>query len=110
MKGAKGHSTPHVQSAAGDAGDAIGSVLPSGISWLGGKRSFVMDHAYWGRRSTLKRIGKLLHTYGFDIAAAKFTFEDIRDEAALCRTAAAIAEGRVIGWFSGSDGLGTAGA
>src|SRR5262245_29935042 len=37
----------YVQSAAGDAGGAIGSAF---AVWhkLGGKRSFVMDHAYWG--------------------------------------------------------------
>jgi len=37
----------YVQSAAGDAGGAIGSAF---AVWhkLGGKRNFVMDHAYWG--------------------------------------------------------------
>ena len=37
----------YVQSAAGDAGGAIGAAF---ALWhkLGGKRSFVMDHAYWG--------------------------------------------------------------
>ena len=37
----------YVQAAAGDAGGAIGSAF---AVWhkLGGKRTFVMDHAYWG--------------------------------------------------------------
>jgi carbamoyltransferase len=37
----------YVQSAAGDAGGAIGSAF---VVWHreGGRRSFVMDHAYWG--------------------------------------------------------------
>ena len=37
----------YVQSAAGDAGGAIGAAF---AVWhqLGGARSFVMDHAYWG--------------------------------------------------------------
>src|SRR5262249_11764962 len=37
----------YVQSAAGDAGGAIGAAL---ALWhkLGGPRSFIMDHAYWG--------------------------------------------------------------
>ena len=37
----------YVQSAAGDAGGAIGAAF---AVWhkLGGDRSFVMDHAYWG--------------------------------------------------------------
>ena len=37
----------YVQSAAGDAGGAIGSAF-SLWHQLGGARSFVMDHAYWG--------------------------------------------------------------
>ena len=37
----------YVQAAAGDAGGAIGAAF---AVWhkLGGERSFVMDHAYWG--------------------------------------------------------------
>ena len=37
----------YVQSAAGDAGGAIGAAF---ALWhkLGGDRTFVMDHAYWG--------------------------------------------------------------
>ena len=37
----------YVQAAAGDAGGAIGAAF---ALWhkLGGNRSFVMDHAYWG--------------------------------------------------------------
>ena len=37
----------YVQAAAGDAGGAIGAAF---AVWhkLGGKRNFVMDHAYWG--------------------------------------------------------------
>jgi carbamoyltransferase len=37
----------YVQSAAGDAGGAIGAAY---VVWhrLGGARSFIMDHAYWG--------------------------------------------------------------
>ena len=40
----------YVQAAAGDAGGAIGAAF---ALWhkLGGKRCFVMDHAYWGPHS-----------------------------------------------------------
>ena len=91
----------YVQSAAGDAGGAIGSAF---AVWhkLGGKRNFVMDHAYWGPAFDSTAIRKVLDTAGFDIAAARCTIEDIGDEAALCRrTAEAIAKGQVIGWFQG---------
>jgi carbamoyltransferase len=91
----------YVQSAAGDAGGAIGSAF---AVWhkLGGKRNFVMDHAYWGPAFDSTAIRKVLDTAGFGIAAAHCTVEDIGDEAALCRrTAEAIAKGQVIGWFQG---------
>ena len=49
----------YVQSAAGDAGGAIGSAFSL---WheLGGARSFVMDHAYWGPQFHSDEIEALL--------------------------------------------------
>jgi carbamoyltransferase len=91
----------YVQSAAGDAGGAIGSAF---VVWhkLGGKRNFVMDHAYWGPAFDATEIRRVLDAHAFDIAAANCTLEDICDEAALCRrTADAIAKGQVVGWFQG---------
>ena len=92
----------YVQSAAGDAGGAIGSAF---AVWhkLGGKRSFVMDHAYWGPAFDTEQIAKILDVSNeFDIVTAKCTVEDIGDEATLFRrTAAAIAHGQVVGWFQG---------
>jgi carbamoyltransferase len=91
----------YVQSAAGDAGGAIGSAF---VVWhkLGGKRNFVMDHAYWGPAFDAAEIRRVLDAHAFDIAAANCTVEDISDEAALCRRIAdAIAKGQVVGWFQG---------
>jgi carbamoyltransferase len=91
----------YVQSAAGDAGGAIGSAF---ALWhkLGGKRSFVMDHAYWGPAFDAAEVQKVLRAHGYDIDAARCTLEDIGDEAALCRRIAeAISKGQVIGWFQG---------
>jgi carbamoyltransferase len=91
----------YVQAAAGDAGGAIGSAF---AVWhkLGGKRSFVMDHAYWGPAFSPAEIGELLTAHRSDIFAAGGTIEEISDEAALCRrTATAIANGLVVGWFQG---------
>jgi carbamoyltransferase len=91
----------YVQSAAGDAGGAIGSAF---AVWhkLGGKRTFVMDHAYWGPAFDPEKIAQVVGAHRFDIVAARCTIEDIKDEAALCeRTAAAIAKGQVVGWFQG---------
>ena len=91
----------YVQAAAGDAGGAIGSAF---AVWhkLGGKRNFVMDHAYWGPAFGAEDISHLLAAHQSDIAAAGCTAEEIADEAALCRrTATAIADGKVVGWFQG---------
>src|SRR3984893_17972980 len=88
------------------AARAIGSCQKSDGAdvWhkLGGKREFVMDHAFWGPAFDATEIRKVLDAHGFGIAAANCTVEDIGDEAALCqRTADAIAKGQVIGWFQG---------
>ncbi|RYY43104.1 MAG: carbamoyltransferase, partial [Sphingomonadales bacterium] len=91
----------YVQSAAGDAGGAIGAAF---ATWhkAGGKRGFVMDHAYWGPHSADAEVATLLDTRVDEVTASGCTIERIGDEAALTsRTAAAIAEGKVIGWYQG---------
>ena len=129
----------YVQSAAGDAGGAIGAALvvwhgmnggggpsphlsgwsrPSGSHQpsprsrgegetpLGGSVEssgrFVMDHAYWGPGFSNEEIGVLLGVKGAEIAAQGCVVARIENEDALCRrTAKAIAEGKVVGWFQG---------
>ena len=91
----------YVQSAAGDAGGAIGAAF---AVWhrLGGSRSFVMDHAFWGPQFSVAEIARLLAERREDIARSGCAVEEIRDEGKLCRRAAtAIAEGAVLGWFQG---------
>ncbi|MCB1609532.1 MAG: hypothetical protein KDI71_21420, partial [Xanthomonadales bacterium] len=82
----------YVQSAAGDAGGAIGAAY---AVWheLGGARGPVMDHAYLGPAATNVQIEELLAARAADIEAAGCTVERIDDEAELCkRTAQAIAD------------------
>jgi carbamoyltransferase len=91
----------YVQSAAGDAGGAIGAAF--GV-WhqLGGKRSFVMDHAYWGPAFGHDNVARLLSDHKAEISEANCTVEELTDELTLCqRTASAIADGSVVGWFQG---------
>src|SRR5215469_5011105 len=91
----------YVQSAAGDAGGAIGAAY---AVWhkLGGARSFVMDHAYWGPQFSSGDIHALMTARRSEIDAAGCSVEYIADEAELCRRAAvAIAEGKVVGRFQG---------
>ncbi len=94
----------YVQSAGGDAGGAIGAAF---ATWhrLGGatvRRHFVMDHSYWGPSYTPEQIAAAIAERRADFDAAGCTIERIADEATLCkRTAEAISQGLVIGWFQG---------
>jgi carbamoyltransferase len=91
----------YVQSAAGDAGGAIGAAF---AVWhgQGGARSFVMDHAFWGPQYAGSEIAGLIAARRAEIEASGCTIDEIGDEPELCRrTAAAIADGKVVGWFQG---------
>jgi carbamoyltransferase len=91
----------YVQAAAGDAGGAIGAAF---ALWheLGGGRSFVMNHAYWGPHFDGSEIGRLLDAKRGEIQQARCIVGTIDDETELCRhTATAIADGKVVGWFQG---------
>src|SRR6185437_12890320 len=91
----------YVQSAAGDAGGAIGAAF---AVWhgMGGARSFVMDHAYWGPHFSETQIADILNEYRDVLAAGNCSVETISDDAMLCKRAAGvIAQGQVLGWFQG---------
>ena len=91
----------YVQSAAGDAGGAIGAAF---ALWqrMGGNRSFVMEHAYWGPQFSSETIRALIGARMSQLEADDCAIASIADADALCqRTAAAIAAGRVVGWFQG---------
>jgi len=91
----------YVQAAAGDAGGAIGSAF---TTWhkLGGPRQFIMDHAFWGPAFSGEEIAQLLAQHRRQISEAGCTVDELSDEFKLCRqTAAAIADGNVVGWFQG---------
>ena len=127
----------YIQSAAGDAGGAIGAAF---MVWYEGKEvssfkfqvsssttrkerevvgasllqkggdsivgdglsRFVMNHAYWGPSYSNEEIAVVLEKSKEEISAEGCTTEVIADEDELCRkTAEAISEGKVIGWFQG---------
>ena len=92
----------YIQSAAGDAGGAIGAAMALWHRLNAGGRNGAMDHAYWGPEFSDTHIGELLHKRGADIDGRGCRIEEVPDEKDLCRrTAAYIAEGRVVGWFQG---------
>jgi carbamoyltransferase len=91
----------YVQAAAGDAGGAIGAAF---AVWhqVDGERSFVMDHAYWGPQFSSGNIRALIASRGSELDEAGCSVENISNDGELCRrTAAAVAEGKVVGWFQG---------
>jgi len=91
----------YVQSAAGDAGGAIGAAF---AVWhdQGGARRFVMDHAFWGPDFSQDDIARLLDASRAQIDDAGCSVQHFADETKLCkRTAEAIAAGKVVGWFQG---------
>src|SRR5205085_10037113 len=91
----------YVQSAAGDAGGAIGAGF---AVWhqLGGARSFVMDHAYWGPEFAPRDIDAAIQARRTEIDAIGCKIGEISDERELSRqVASAVAAGKVVGWFQG---------
>ena len=93
----------YVQAAAGDAGGAIGAAF---AVWhkLGGKRDFVDGPCLLGAGIRRRRDRRSCSTAAAaEIAAAGCTVERHRPtRTTLCRrTAAAIADGKVVGWFQG---------
>jgi len=103
----------YVQPAAGDAGGAMGAAL---IAWQrvvrdgehGGTSHarangvpFLMDHAYWGPQFSSEAIGAVLASHADSLSAQRCVCERVSEDRLCARTAAAIAEGRVVGWFQG---------
>jgi carbamoyltransferase len=93
----------YVQAAAGDAGGAIGAAY---VVWqksaTADQARKVMDHAYWGPAFSDADIHALLLEKADAWRTQGCTMERIEDEAALCRrTARAIADAKVVGWFQG---------
>jgi len=91
----------YIQSAAGDAGGAIGAAY---AVWheQGGHRSFFMNHSYWGPSFSNDDYKKLLDSNSADLENKQCEFFHITDENVLCeRTAHALSEGKVVGWFQG---------
>jgi carbamoyltransferase len=99
---ATGFRDVYVQSAAGDAGGAIGAAFTVWNQELGQPRHFEMQHAYWGPEFSSDEIAALLKRRCGDLEAQSCSITKVSDESELCRhTARAISEGKVIGWFQG---------
>jgi carbamoyltransferase len=90
----------YLQSAAGDAGGAIGAAYA--VWHRSGPRSEPMTHAYWGPSSSDAEIGVLLADRQAPITSERCTVLRIdRERDLIDTTARAIADGLVVGWFQG---------
>jgi carbamoyltransferase len=92
----------YIQSAAGDAGGAIGAAMALWHQLQAGQRGPVMNHAYWGPQYSDDQIGAILDAGKEAISNRGCRINRIADEGELCRAAAtAVAAGKVVGWFQG---------
>jgi carbamoyltransferase len=84
----------YIQPAASDAGTSIGAALSVWHERLGKPRSFVMQHAYYGPEYSGNDIREDLNNAGTN-------HRRLRQDELVDATAAAIAAGKVVGWFQG---------
>ena len=85
----------YIQPAAGDAGTAVGAAAYITHAIYNKPRKFVMDHAYFGSDTSREGIITALKT-------KSIVYEEIPTDAVLLKkTAQAIADGKVVGWFQG---------
>jgi carbamoyltransferase len=99
-----------VQPAAGDAGTALGAAQYVWHHVMGHARGFRMEHAYWGPGYTEERLEGALRERlggldsGQTVTAAGTTVRmrrAVSDQDLFGETAAALAAGRIVGWYQG---------
>jgi carbamoyltransferase len=88
-----------VQPAAGDAGLAIGAAYYVYHQVLGRPRDFVMKHSYWGPGYSEQQIRTAIERS--DLAKAGVSVSELPEEELLRAAAQRIADGDVLGWYSG---------
>ena len=92
----------YVQSAAGDAGGAIGSAMVVARREGDLVRPRLVNHAYLGPSYDSDEVNSLLTERASEIVEAGCEVEHFDDLEALCdATAGAIADGLVVGWYQG---------
>lgn len=92
----------YVQSAAGDAGGAIGAAFAIAADLGECTSRFHMDHAYWGPHFTDADFLALLEKKDAEMHRENCTVNRVDNETTLLNlTAEAICQGLVVGWFQG---------
>ena len=88
-----------VQPAAGDAGLALGAAFYVWHEVLGQPRSFQMRHAFWGPEYSSSEIREAMEEE--QVFDGGFEVSELFEEQLLKDTSLHIAQGDVVGWFSG---------
>lgn len=94
----------YIQSAAGDAGGAIGSAyaVAEKLGLLSNRPKKIMSHAYWGPDYDSIFLTNLIKNSKKQLSEEGCSFEYIENTKALCtKVAHEITNGKVIGWFQG---------
>jgi carbamoyltransferase len=84
----------YIQPAAYDGGTSVGAAYYVHHQKLGAPRGFVMDHAYWGPEFSDKRMRAALDGAGL-------VGKELPTDEVVGRTADALADGAVVGWYQG---------
>ena len=96
---ATGFEQVYIHPAAGDGGLAVGAAFFVWHQILGKPRSFVMDHAYWGPGYTRDEIRRAIDASG--LVKNGWRVEELAEDQLMQRTAAIVADGKILGWFQG---------
>jgi carbamoyltransferase len=94
-----GFENVYVHPAAGDGGLAVGAAQFVWHQLLGRPREFVMEHAYWGPEFSREQIREALASS--NLAKNGCSVSDLSEPDLLQKTAAIIANGKILGWFQG---------
>jgi carbamoyltransferase len=94
-----GFEQVYVHPAAGDGGLAVGAAFFVWHQILGKPRSFVMDHAYWGPGYTRDETCRAIDRNG--LRQNGWRVDELTGDNLMHRTAAIVADGKIIGWFQG---------
>ncbi len=89
----------YVHPAAGDAGLAVGAAYHVWHQTLGKPRSFVMEHAYWGPEYTPTEVRTAMQASA--VSGEGYAIQELADGELMRRTAAIVAEGKIVGWYQG---------
>jgi carbamoyltransferase len=84
----------YIPPAAHDGGTSVGAAYHVWHGTLGRPRGFVMDHAFWGPSFDPARMRTALGSAGI-------AYRELSEPKLLERTADALAEGKVLGWYQG---------